>query len=59
MDYEGVDKVAFDKMWNSCHEKVEANTNIAMVRKEYTEIIEGLQGIRNELIKRIQEPWKV
>ena len=59
LHYEGEVKADFDRMWNACHEKIERDPLIQSVRKEYPEIIKGLQDIKKELIKRIQEPWEI
>jgi hypothetical protein len=57
--YEGKKRVAFDNMWHECHRKIEQDPLIQAVRKEYLEIIKGLENIKKELIKRIQEPWEI
>jgi len=59
MRYEGDAKTNFDMMWDRCHERMEQNSDVQAIRKEYPEIIKGMQSIRKELIRRIQEPWKI
>jgi hypothetical protein len=59
LHYEGAIKADFDRMWNACHEKIERDPLIQSVRKEYPEIIKGLQDIKKDLTKRIQEPWEI
>ena len=59
LHYEGENKVAFDRMWDTCHKKIEQDPLIQAVRKEYLEVTKGLQNIKKELVKRIQEPWAI
>jgi len=57
--YDDEVKKAFDIMWNSCSVRVEQDSLIQNLRKEYLEIVKELQSIKKELIRRIQEPWKI
>jgi len=57
--YEGDIKRIFDEMWDRCHKRMEQNSDVQTLRKEYPEMIEEMQSIRKELIRRIQEPWKI
>lgn len=59
LEYEADDKKAFDILWNACSVRVEQDSLIKYLRKEYLEIVKELQSIKKELIRRIQEPWKI
>jgi hypothetical protein len=59
LKYEDEVKAIFDAMWDKCHQRMEQNSDVQAIRKEYPEIIKELQSIRKELIRRIQEPWKI
>jgi len=59
LKYESDVKRIFDEMWDRCHLRMEQNSDVQTIRKEYPEIIKELRSIRKELIRRIQKPWKI
>jgi hypothetical protein len=59
MKYEDATRTIFDTMWEKCHQRMEQNSEVQILRKEYPEIVKELKSIRKELIRRIQEPWKI
>jgi len=59
LHYKDSSKRKIDKMWKSCQERAEKDLTIQLIRREHDELLVKTQELIKELIKHIQEPWKI
>lgn len=59
MSYESTNSEKIAKFWEVCLQKIEDNTEHQFVIRENDSLLEEAKEIKKELVKRIEEPWRI
>jgi len=49
----------FEEFWESCLRRMTENETYKFVKEENCKILEDARKVREEIIKRIEKPWKI
>jgi len=53
------DEDKFDEFWGSCLKKMREDKNYQSILKETDGILEEAKDVKEKVVERIQEPWKI
>ena len=49
----------FDDFWESCLRRMKADSNYQSLLQETNRLLEEAKSVKKEIVKRIEEPWKI
>ena len=49
----------FNRFWETCMERIKSNPNIKNASKENERLLDNSKKLKEDLVKRIQEPWNI